>query len=72
MSKRERRSVSGRDISLAEALLNAMGAKIASVDLQPGRLKIVTTEGREIDPDDDAGLNAELNEYRRKRGYGTS
>jgi hypothetical protein len=65
---RERRNVNKADLNLAEALLNSMGAKIAALDVQPGRLRITTTEGRELNLDENEELDIELNDYRRKRG----
>jgi hypothetical protein len=71
--KRSRVHVTQADLGRVATFLETMGAKIAEVDVLPGRMKILTTEGRafSVEPNEDE-LDRELMQYRRGRGEGTS
>lgn len=70
---RARDRVTQADLGRVAIFLEAMGAKVALVDVSPGRMKILTTEGRAISVDtDDEELDRELLQYRQRRGEGTS
>ena len=64
--------VTQADLCRAADFLKAIGAKVAVLDILPGQMKIVTTDGRIITGDeDDLDLDQELQRYRDKsRGVG--
>ncbi len=53
------------DLAVAAQFLRSIGAEVATIDLGPGKLRIVTTAGQKMALDvDDAELDRELQEYR--------
>lgn len=72
-SARVRERVTQADLGRVATFLEAMGAKVAEVDVLPGRMKILTTEGRTLNVEaDDEELDRELMQYRRRSDQGTS
>ncbi|MGA7676452.1 MAG: hypothetical protein WCA78_15580 [Rhizomicrobium sp.] len=62
--------VTKADYERAAAFLLSVGAKAASVELTPGRVRIVTTDGQGMTLNDEqADLDRELAEFRAKHGY---
>lgn len=71
----ERRTVKPKvtkaDLERAAAFLRSMGAKVATVEVAPDRMRIVTTDGQNLTLDaDDAELDRELAEYRQRHAHG--
>lgn len=64
--------VTQADLARAADFLKAVGARVAAVDVLPGQIKIVTTDGRAMTGDEDEiSLDQELESYRsRSRGAG--
>jgi hypothetical protein len=61
--------VTQADLGRVAAFLKDMGAKVAAVDLRPGTARIMTTDGQNLTLDsDEAELDKELEEYRRRNG----
>lgn len=60
--------VTSADLDRAADFLQRCGAKIASVDVEPGRIKIMTTEGSLLPLDKEQLLDQELEEFRKHRG----
>jgi len=55
------------DLNRLVAFLHAVGAKPATVELSPGMLRIVTTDGQEQSSNsEDAELDAELLKHRER------
>jgi hypothetical protein len=70
---RARERVTQADLGRVATFLEAMGAKVAAVDVLPGRMKILTTDGHNLNLDaDEEELDRELHNYRQQRGEGTS
>lgn len=61
------------DLDRVAAFLKAAGAKVAAVDLTPGRARIITTDGQglTLDADEDE-LDRELAAHRQARAHGPS
>jgi hypothetical protein len=63
--------VTKADLARAAEFLRSMGAKVATVDVAPDRMRIVTTDGQGLTLDaDDAELDRELAEYRQRNAHG--
>ena len=63
--------VTQADLGRVAAFLKDMGAKVAAVDLKPGTARITTTDGQNLTLEsDEAELDQELEEYRRRNGHG--
>lgn len=63
--------VTKAELDRIAVFLKAVGATVAAVEAGPGRVRIVTTEGRHLTlPDDDEILDEELEAHRTKHGYG--
>lgn len=61
--------VTQADLERVAAFLKAMGAKVAAVDLLPGKARIVTTDGQNLTLDpDEVELDKELQNYRTRSG----
>lgn len=61
--------VTQADLGRVAAFLKDMGAKVAAIELRPGEARITTTDGRNLTLDsDEAELDQELEEYRRRSG----
>ena len=59
------------DLDRLAALARALKLEVASVETTPGRVRLVTTAGRNLTlPDDEETLNAELSEFRASHGNG--
>ncbi len=60
------------DLERTADFLRMMGAKVASVETEPGKIRITTTEGAGLTlADDDANLDRELQEHiARRHGHG--
>lgn len=56
------------DLDRVAAFLKAAGAKVAAVDLTPGRARIITTDGQDLTlAPDEVELDRELETYRQNR-----
>jgi hypothetical protein len=63
--------VTKADLERAAQLLLAVGAKVAAIDVTPGGLRIITTDGRGLTVDDDtAKLDGELRKLIDEDGEG--
>ena len=59
------------DLDRLADLARALKLEVASVETTPGRVRLVTTAGRNLTlPDDEETLNAELSEFRASHGNG--
>jgi hypothetical protein len=66
-----RPTVSKADLDKLAAFARAMGLEVAAVEATPGRVRLITTAGKGLTvPDDEANLNAELEQWRTKNGGG--
>lgn len=60
--------VTRSDLARVLELLKAHGIGLAAVDIEPGRVRIVTTDGADLTlPDDRENLDVELAKYRATR-----
>jgi hypothetical protein len=68
---RSRPKVTASHLACVAAFLKTMGVKVGEVEIKPDRVRIITTDGRNLTLDDDDGtLDQELMEHRKNRGYG--
>ncbi len=68
---RSQRKLCRADLAAAADFLRSIGAQVATIELGPGALRIVTTAGQMMKLDvDDAELDRELQEYRVTRAKG--
>lgn len=74
MSKRTATpKVTKADLDRAADLMQRLGGKLAEIDVTPGRVRLVTTEGKNLTlPADDDELDRELAEHMRVHGHGTA
>jgi hypothetical protein len=70
--KRDRtQKVTQADLDRAATLMRTLGAKLAEIDVTPGRVRLITTEGRDLTlPDDRDELDRELEEHLHAHGHG--
>jgi hypothetical protein len=57
--------ISSADLSRAASFLQRCGAKVAAMDILPGRIKITTTDGSSLALDEDRELDEELEAFRK-------
>jgi hypothetical protein len=70
-ARRSSTKVTKTDLERVVGVLRDAGVTIAEVDVTPGRVRLVTTEGRGLTlPGDDAELDRELAEHMRQHGHG--
>lgn len=63
--------VTKADLDRAAAFLRSIGAKVAAIDVAPGRVRIMTTDGQNLTLDADGDeLDRELAEYRSRHAQG--
>jgi hypothetical protein len=63
--------VTKADLERVVALLAKLGAKVASVEVSPGKVKIITTDGAGLTlPDDEEALDREIEAFRAKNWGG--
>ena len=71
MSRVAQPKVRKADINRAADLLRSLGLKVASVEIMPDKVKITTTEGRDLTlSNDDAELDAGIREHLAGNGHG--
>lgn len=59
------------DLDRLAELVRGLGLEIAVAETTPGKVRLVTTAGRDLTlPDDTETLDRELKEYRAQHGYG--
>lgn len=59
------------DLDRLAALVRGLGLEIAVAETTPGRVRLVTTAGRDLTlPDDGETLDRELSEFRASHGHG--
>lgn len=69
--RRKPKKVTKADYARAAEFLQSIGAKAAAVEIEPDKVRIVTTDGQGLTLGaDEENLDAELSEFRRKNGYG--
>lgn len=72
MSRRIRKpKVTKADLERTAEFLRMMGARVASVETTPERIKVVTTDGAGLTlGDEDENLDRELQTFRARNGQG--
>lgn len=64
-------SVTRADLDRVRDFLQTLGVKLASVEIEPGRVRLVTTDGADLTlPNDKENLDRELADWRARNGQG--
>lgn len=69
MRRQRQPQVSKAELERVLAVLKAAGEAVGSIEITPGRIVVTTVSGLSHPLDEEAELDRELEEHRRKHGY---